>query len=135
MTGETGRDETPAPPGQVLSAGFMASVASAAAFAAFVFAQDLSAPSSLAIGLFLGSLFVGLLHALVIGIPAYLLLREKWPLTWGRSLVGGFAVGGLPWGLFALSLGSPWAEVAFTVGLVGTAGAIGGLAFAAMLKS
>ncbi|HEX8241274.1 MAG TPA: hypothetical protein VF574_16185 [Allosphingosinicella sp.] len=134
MSGERATDEAPASPGEVLRAGFIAAAASATAMAAFGLAQDPGGPSFLLVAFFLGSFFFGLFHAWFIAIPAYLLLRRKWPLTRRRSVIGGLVVGGLPWGLFTLSIGAPWPNVALTVGMCGAAGAIGGMAFAAMLR-
>jgi hypothetical protein len=104
-------------------------------------------------------LFVGLqiaaLHAFLIGVPLYLLLRRYRPLRWRNAALAGFLVGAIP--LVALiGLRGPfadfyragssilvqdgrytatgwWSLLAQAAG-TGFAGLIGGLSFRAMLR-
>jgi hypothetical protein len=48
-----------------------------------------------------------LVHAVVLGLPAYLLARRLGWTRWWASLIGGFAVGSLPYAVLALPWGAP----------------------------
>ncbi|MET1111225.1 MAG: hypothetical protein ABWX67_06845 [Allosphingosinicella sp.] len=126
-------DEALPSPGRVVGAALMAALAAPAALALFLIALAPSETGVAVIALVFG-FPVALVHALVIGAPAYILLREKWALTWIRSAVGGFAVAALPWGLFLLSMSPDRWNVALAAGMIGALGMVGGLAFAATLK-
>lgn len=47
---------------------------------------------------------VALVHAVVLGLPAYFVLNRRGLTQWWISLIGGFAVGALPYAVLAL----PW---------------------------
>jgi hypothetical protein len=65
-------------------------------------------------------------HALVLGLPLFLLLRARWRINAATSIVGGFLVGGFPVG--ALGAGD-WPANLLPAALLGVFGAVGGLAF------
>jgi hypothetical protein len=86
---------------------------------------------------------VAFAHALVLGLPAYLLLRWRRLTAWWTSLIGGFVVGSLPYAVFALPWGAPpepslvaahiiprftWLHYAGAVGGLGALGMAGGIA-------
>jgi hypothetical protein len=125
-------------PEETPSLGTMLCAGTAAAFAAVT-------PLALFVGLLtmnplflLSTYMFGVPLALVpswtLGLPAYLVLRERWALTWGWAALGGFFVGGLPAALlslpFAQQPGDPM-EVFVWFGLFG---AFGGLGFRAFLR-
>lgn len=73
---------------------------------------------------------IALIHAVVLGAPAYLLLRRYRLLGWGPVVLAGFAIGAAPIGL--LSVGetpAPSGEGLWIVGLFGLFGLLGALAF------
>jgi hypothetical protein len=71
-------------------------------------------------------------HALVLGLPLYLALRERWPLRWWNAALGGFAVAVAPAGLIVLP-GSDFGPLRSLSGL-GLFGAAGGVAFWIVLR-
>lgn len=94
--------------------------------------------------------FVALAHAVLLGVPAYLLLRPRLRVGFIACCIGGFAVGAVPLGilgLFTMTMltsastgGTPtvvnhvptlagWIEYAEGVGWAGLLGLIGGVAF------
>lgn len=120
------------PLGAVLCAG------TAAAFAAVTPVALLLGLASMSPWVFLSAYLSGVPIALVpswsLGLPAYFVLRERWPLTWAWAALGGFVVGGVPAGLLLLAFTrDPLATLGglFSVGLLG---ACGGLAFRAYLR-
>lgn len=121
--------------GRVIGAALVAAVAAASTLGVFfvAMAPAAPAPAGLATALVFGTP-IAFLHALFMGIPIYILLRRRWALTWLRSAIGGFAVGALPWGLFSFSISIDAWDVIAAIGLMGGAGTIGGLAFAATLR-
>jgi len=126
-------DEAHPPLGQVLAAGFVAAFAAVTPFAAFV---AWAAPNQ-AIGLLAGAYLFGmplaLLHAFLLGLPAYHLLRSKWALTWGRSALGGLIVGAIPTTLLSGLVTDFQPDVLWTAIFPGALGALGGLAFRAWI--
>ncbi|HEX8225260.1 MAG TPA: hypothetical protein VF605_15710 [Allosphingosinicella sp.] len=119
--------------GRVIGAALMAALASAVSLSALFVALAPSQFAAAGFAFFVG-LPIALLHSLVIGVPAYLVMRQLGALTWRRSAIGGFAVGALPWGLFAFFVSVDGWSVLMTVGMMGGSGMIGGLAFAAVLR-
>jgi len=95
-----------------------------------------SPPAARAGILFLSLLFglpIALLHLLVLALPAYLVLREYWSLSWWAAALGGFVVGAIPVGLLALGTVDPSSDavtLSFGGGLLGLSG---GVAFWAVL--
>jgi hypothetical protein len=65
-------------------------------------------------------------HALVLGLPLFLLLRAKSRINAATSIVGGFLVGGFPVGV--LGVGN-WPGNLLAAAMLGLFGAIGGLGF------
>lgn len=70
---------------------------------------------------------IALAHALLLGLPAYLLLRRRSTFGWGIAAVVGFVIGAVPTGLLTLSAagfanGGIWAPA--VAGLCGTLGAL-----------
>jgi hypothetical protein len=89
---------------------------------------------------FLGGVPVALLHATLIGLPAYVVLSRRWTIRWWSAAIGGALTGGVPAGLLILgatALGSAsLAELAANLRdrwqfaeLFAIAGAAGGLTF------
>jgi hypothetical protein len=80
---------------------------------------------------------IALPHALVFGLPLFLLLRAKKRVNAVSSIAAGFAAGALPisamTALFAPSQGD-WASYVLGALLFGVSGAIGGLAFFGLWK-
>jgi ABC-type tungstate transport system substrate-binding protein len=66
---------------------------------------------------------IALLHAVLVGLPAYLLLSRRGRVRWWHAGLGGALIGGVPLGLFFISGG---VESALVLGL---AGLVGGLVF------
>jgi hypothetical protein len=50
---------------------------------------------------------VALIHAVALGLPAYLVLSRRGLTAWWIALIGGFAVGSLPYAILALPWSSP----------------------------
>ena len=67
-----------------------------------------------------------LLHALLLALPTYLLVRRRWPLAWWSSGAIGFLIGIAPSALFL-----PRSPATFVVGACGIAG---GVAFWLVLR-
>lgn len=70
---------------------------------------------------------IALAHVLLLGLPAYLLLRRRSTFGWGIAAVVGFVIGAVPTGLLTLSAagfanGGIWAPA--VAGLCGTLGAL-----------
>lgn len=80
---------------------------------------------------------VALFHAFVLGLPAFLVLRSKRPVTWFVCVVAGFAIGAVPTGLWTVlaSLGQAYAPSGDALGglrftsTLGAYGAVAGLVF------
>jgi hypothetical protein len=80
---------------------------------------------------------IALVPSWVLGLPAYLVLRERWALTWGWAALGGFVVGGLPAILLSLPLAvglSDSLEAIFWFGLLGACGGLGFRAYLLLLE-
>ena len=85
---------------------------------------------------------VALVHAVALGLPAYLVLNRLKLTRWWVSLIGGFAVGSLPYAVLALPWSAPppelvgahiiprftWLHYAGVVGGLGLLGMAGGFA-------
>jgi hypothetical protein len=65
-------------------------------------------------------------HALVLGLPLFLLLRAKWRINAATSIAGGFLVGGFPMGVLGAD---NWPGNLLAAAMLGLFGAIGGLGF------
>ena len=124
--------EEPPTLGRLLTAGFVAAAASVAPVAAFMAMADYRQPDLVLIA-FLFGMPVALLHAYLVGLPFYVVLREKWPLTWPRALLGGFLVGSAPAGVAAMLLVGPHPDMVWIAAAPGALGTIGAAAFRAML--
>lgn len=88
------------------------------------------------------SFAVAFIHAVGLGLPAYLLLRWRGLTAWWISLPGGFAVGALPYAVLALPWKTPdpnlvaahivqpftWTHYAGAVVGLGALGMAGGIA-------
>jgi hypothetical protein len=119
------------PLGQVLGAGFTAAFAAVTPFALFVASGDQAI--ALLAAAYLFGLPVALLHAFLLGLPAYHLLRRRWALTWTRSALGGLIVGGLPTALVAMLVSGFHQDALWVAGIPAALGGLGGLAFRAMV--
>ncbi len=90
---------------------------------------------------------IAALHAVILGLPAYLVLRRWFHLNYGNSAAAGLLIGGLPAALNVI-VGSLWApafpgveistyewiqQAAAIGGAFGLLGALGGLIFRAVL--
>jgi hypothetical protein len=85
---------------------------------------------------------IALAHAVVLGLPGFLILKRRGLTRWWISLPGGFAVGALPYAVLALPWSSPppqlvaahivpafaWLDYAGSAGGLGLLGTAGGLA-------
>jgi hypothetical protein len=97
----------------------ISSVASTPRFATMVFAF---------------TLFVALGHAVLLGLPMFLIFQfRRWRGTWQRALLLGFAIGALPVGILTFSV-SIWVSYVKPLMYFGLLGAFGGLVFWAVLK-
>jgi len=115
-----------------LAATAFIAVLAAAAAPAIVFA---ALTRSSAGGAF--AFLIALPHALVLGLPLFLLLRAKKCVNAVSSIAAGFAAGALPItvmsALFAPSRGD-WASIVLGALLFGVSGAVGGIAFFGLWK-
>lgn len=75
-------------------------VAVAAAFAFLLLSFTLNEASQIALIFLILGFPIALLHVLLLGLPAYAILRERWPLRWWNAAIAGFAIGVLPFGIF-----------------------------------
>jgi hypothetical protein len=74
-------------------------------------------------------------HALLLGLPLYLLLRLRWPLRWWSAALGGFAVAVIPVSLLSLPAGGGISLAAMgELATLGWCGLAGGLAFWVVLR-
>ena len=69
---------------------------------------------------------LALVHVLLLALPAYLLLRRRWPVTWANSALLGLLIGALP--TAALSGGL------MPLATTGACGLAGGLVFRMVLR-
>lgn len=120
------------PLAQLLGAGFLAAVASVAPVAAFMAIADPRQPDLIAIA-FLFGMPIALLHAYLIGLPFFVVLSEKWALTWPRALLGGFLVGAAPTAAVAMLTLGPHSDMLWVAGTPGALGTVGAAAFRAMI--
>ena len=75
---------------------------------------------------------IALAHILLLGLPAYFLLRRCGAFDWGIAVLSGFVIGAVPAGLFSLpSMG--FIGGISTRAMAGLCGALGALAFRAVL--
>ena len=105
-------------------AALAAATAPALLFAAFT--------GSLGMGAF--AFIIALPHALVLGLPLFLVLRAKGWVNAGSSLGGGFLVGAIPMAVLTGLGNSDWLTNILAVSLFGVCGATGGLAFFLLWK-
>ena len=74
-------------------------------------------------------------HALVLGLPSYLLLRRWWRLRWWSAALGGFVVAVVPAGLLGVLAANDISLTAVReLAGFGLFGLAGGLAFWAVLR-
>ena len=125
-------DDAPSPLGRLLGAGFVAAFAAVVPLAAVVAVADPKQPALVG-AVFLAGVPYALLHVLLVGLPFYVLLRERWALTWPRALVGGFLVGSVPTGLLSVLLFGADPEVLWMAATPGGFGVVGAAAFRAVL--
>ena len=127
------------------SPGKLALGLAAAAFAAAVPTLLLGALAVIALPI---AFIVAALHAVILGLPAYLVLRRWFRLNYGNAAAAGLLIGGLPTAA-NMMVGSLWGPPAFPTveistfemirqaamagGIAGVLGAIGGLAFRGVL--
>lgn len=77
---------------------------------------------------------IAMVHAVVLGLPVYLLLRRYRMLGWIPVGLAGFGIGATPVGLLSLDGATrASADVFWIVGLFGLFGALGALIFRARL--
>jgi hypothetical protein len=96
----------------------------------FALMQTFSDPESILGALFLAVLFgfpIALVHAGLLGVPAYLLMRRRWPLKWWNAVPAGAMIGGLPAYLL-------WQDGKAAL-LFAACGAVGGLTFWFMART
>jgi len=77
---------------------------------------------------------IALVHAVVLGLPAYFLLRPLWRAGWAVAAIAGFVIGALPTALFilpsvGLTNGGLWTPL-----LAGLCGFLGGSTFYAVIR-
>lgn len=92
---------------------------------------------------------IAAVHLLILALPAYVLLSDRLPFRWWHALLGGFVVGALPagvltgiWAVTRTSARAAYAEGGLAelaselapMGMLGLAGAVGGLAFWLVLR-
>jgi hypothetical protein len=128
-------------------------VATAAIFAVASVPADARLNAAILFALF--GLPISFLHFLLLALPAYAILSRRWPLTWWAGAAGGFVVAAMPMTL--LSFASPGFEtyqqgqtmlivnghytaagylsLLGEAGTTGLIGAMGGIAFWAMLRT
>jgi hypothetical protein len=124
------------PSGARLMAALACAVAVAAVGAAALWSRMLGQPAP---GLFPLILMFGLpiaaAHALILGLPVYLLLRRRWTLRWWSAALGGFAVAVVPAGLLSSAPGSGMSlTVLRELAELGLLGLAGGVAFWIVLR-
>jgi len=76
---------------------------------------------------------IALVHVLLLGLPAYLLLRRRSAFGWGVAMSAGFVIGAVPTGLIILPTTSFADGGAWTPALAGLCGVLGALAFRAVV--
>jgi hypothetical protein len=97
---------------------------------------------------------ISFLHFLLLGLPAYAVLSRRWPLTWWAAGAGGFTVAAIPMTLLSLAssgfetyqqgqtmlivngryTAAGYLSLLGEAGTIGLIGAMGGIAFWAMLR-
>ena len=103
---------------------------------------------TLAAAVFPIAFIVALIHAVVLGLPAYLLLRRWFRLNYANATAAGLVIGALPIFVYLVltgleteaaypgydfSLAAQLRDGAWMAGIFGVLGAIGGLAFRGVL--
>lgn len=110
------------PSGARLTAALLAAAVAAPSPLALVL--TFSAPEAVLPALLMVTLFgfpIALVHAALLGLPAYFLMRRRWRLDWWRAVPAGGVIGALP--SFVL-----WREGVTSL-LLFACGALGGLIF------
>lgn len=121
-------------------------LATALVFAAIASAALTSVLST--VSLMVAAFNVALLHAFVLGLPTYLIVRSKRPVTWLACVAAGLVIGAVPLGLFMLPqrldsamsgnmatvvdgarTAAGWLEYLWAVAFLGAHGMAGGFAF------
>ena len=96
----------------------------------FVLMMTLSDPEAILGALLMAALFgfpLALLHGALLGMPAYFLMRRRWPLGWWNAVPAGAVIGGVP--SYVL-----WQDAKVAL-LFATCGAVGGLTFWYMART
>lgn len=147
-----------ASPRRICGAAALAGLAAAAAAAVQILVDGVAAGADASDILGLAAFFliagfvVASFHALVLGVPGYLLLR-KWPLRWWNAALAGFLIGAVPSGLVWLDPGfetyrqgravliengaytaAGWRNYLVWFAIYGAYGVAGGLAFWLVLR-
>lgn len=78
--------------------------------------------------IFFGTMISGL-HALLLGLPLFLVLARRPPIRWWTAAAAGFAVGAIPAGLLFLSGDEAGLGALVPAAITGALGMVGGLAF------
>jgi hypothetical protein len=100
---------------------FAAGAAPATIVTAPTLASDTDLHDALSLWLFC---FIGALaHAVVLGLPFYLWLKRSDQVNWRTSIMGGFAIGALPIGIFLLPV---WENALGEITIFGALGMVGG---------
>ena len=110
------------PSGARLSAALLAAAVAAPAPLALIL--TFSEPAAILGALLMVTLFgfpIALVHAALLGLPAYLLMRRRWRLRWWHAVPAGALIGALP----SLLL---WGDTQSAL-LLFACGALGGLIF------
>lgn len=135
------------------AASVAAIVASVTAMWISLVAGDAASGLRLAVPTYAFGSMIAMMHLLFLALPAYLVLRELWPLSWSSAALGGFFVAAIPSGLFMLSLpfnfeslgdtiliedgrrtAAGWLHLFIGQAKFGLVGVAGGLAFWAVLR-
>jgi hypothetical protein len=118
--------DRPPSPLRLVAAFFLAAAAAPLPFALGVAVGTPDSAIDLALMVMLFGFPLALLHVLLLALPAYLLLRRRWPVTWANSAVLGLLIGALPTAVLSEGL--------TTLASTGACGLVGGLVFRMVLR-